>query len=177
MPGRPCSGWKANSVNTGIPECSDNSTRREVGNGVTGLWGRLEFLFCSSLASLLRCHPGFYGPEFTAGSIRGTVLVALAVSVLIYFIRLFVKLSTSAYHLSRDCPGALSTESILLQLLSMDSKKEQYSPKTAKLSITGTLQIGHDTGLFEDGRGTHNANRAHREAFLALSEGNRTEYR
>ena len=86
----------------------------------------------------------FLGPEFTAGSIRGTVLVALAVSVLIYFIRLFVKLSTSAYHLSRDARERYQLTHVFLAMI-----KEGAAQAEDREIILQALFSRADTGLLK----------------------------
>ena len=86
----------------------------------------------------------FLGPEFTAGSIRGTMLVALAVSVLIYFIRLFVKLSTSAYHLSRDARERYQLTHVFLAMV----KEGAIQPEDREI-ILQALFSRADTGLLK----------------------------
>ena len=88
--------------------------------------------------------PWFLGPEFTAGSIRGTVLVALAVSVLIYCIRLFVKLSTSAYHLSRDARERYQLTHVFLAMV----KEGAIQPEDREI-ILQALFSRADTGLLK----------------------------
>ena len=86
----------------------------------------------------------FLGSEFTAGSIRGTVLVALTVSVLIYFVRLFVKLSTSAYHLSRDARERYQLTHVFLALI-----KEGATNDEDRQIILQALFSRADTGLLK----------------------------
>ena len=86
----------------------------------------------------------FLTPEFTAGNIRGTVLVALAVSVLIYFIRLFVKLSKSAYHLSRDARERYQLTHVFLAMI----RKGAIQVEDRKI-ILQALFSRADTGLLK----------------------------
>ena len=84
----------------------------------------------------------FLAPEFTVGSIRGTLMVALALSVLIYFIRWFVKLSTSAYHLSRDARERYQLTHVFLAMI-----KEGVTQAEDREIILQALFSRADTGL------------------------------
>ena len=98
-----------------------------------------------SISVLLAKPPSwFLEPEFTAGSIRGTVLVALAASVLIYLIRLFVKLSTSAYHLSRDARERYQLTHVFLALIKEGATNDEDRP-----IILQALFSRADTGLLK----------------------------
>ena len=101
------------------------------------------FVLCI-IGLLATSPPWFLGPEFTAGSMRGTVLVALAVSVLIYFIRLFVKLSTSAYHLSRDARERYQLTHVFLAMV----KEGAIQPEDREI-ILQALFSRADTGLLK----------------------------
>ena len=86
----------------------------------------------------------FLSPEFSAGSIRGTVLLAVPVSVLIYFIRLFVKLSTSAYHLSRDARERYQLTHVYLAMI-----KDAAATEEDRQIILQALFSRADTGLLK----------------------------
>ena len=86
----------------------------------------------------------FFSPEFTAASIKGTILVALVVSVLIYFIRLFVKLSTSAHHLSRDARERYQLTHVFLAM----TKEGAIETKDHEI-ILQALFSRADTGLLK----------------------------
>ena len=83
-------------------------------------------------------------PEFTAGSIRGTVLIALAVSLLVYVTRLFVKLSTSAHHLSRDARERYQLTHVCLAMI-----KEGAIQVEDREIILRALFSRADTGLLK----------------------------
>ena len=110
-------------------------------NWALGTAGVLVLFIIGLLAT---SPPWFLGPEFTAGSIRGTVLVALAVSVLIYFIRLFVKLSTSAIHLSRDARERYQLTHVFLAMV-----KEGAIQAEDREIILQALFSRADTGLLK----------------------------
>ena len=72
------------------------------------------------------------------------MLVALAVSVLIYFIRLFVKLSKSAYHLSRDARERYQLTHVFLAMI----RKGAIQVEDRKI-ILQALFSRADTGLLK----------------------------
>ena len=106
--------------------------------GVAGAF----FLFALSLVVVLPSW--FLAPKFTAGSLRGTVMVALVLSILIYFIRLFVKLSTSAYHLSRDARERYQLTHVFLAMI----KEGAIHPEDREI-ILQALFSRADTGLLK----------------------------
>lgn len=106
--------------------------------GIAGVFFLFGFVF------LHKSPSWFLSPEFTAASLRGTVLVALAVSILIYFIRLFVKLSTSAYHLSRDARERYQLTHVFLAMI----KEGAIETKDHEI-ILQALFSRADTGLLK----------------------------
>jgi len=56
---------------------------------------------------------------------KATIVFALIASILVYFIRLFVKLATSAYHLSRDAYERYQLTYVYLSLLNEKAVKEE----------------------------------------------------
>ena len=80
------------------------------------------------LTILLFNIPDKFLPEkstFTFNGMKATIVFALIASILVYFIRLFVKLATSAYHLSRDAYERYQLTYVYLSLLNEKAVKEE----------------------------------------------------
>ena len=106
--------------------------------------GAATVLLVVTLSFLAKPPSWFVAPEFSIGSIRGTVLLAVPVSILIYFIRLFVKLSTSAYHLSRDARERYQLTHVYLAMI-----KDAAATEEDRQIILQALFSRADTGLLK----------------------------
>ena len=106
--------------------------------------GAAAVLLVVTLSFLAKPPSWFLASEFSAGSIRGTVLLAVSVSVVIYFIRLFVKLSTSAYHLSRDARERYQLTHVFLAMI-----KDAAATEEDRQIILQALFSRADTGLLK----------------------------
>lgn len=84
-------------------------------------------------------------PGFSLAGLRGTLLVALIVSVRVYIIHLFVKLATSAYHLQRDATERYQLTLVFLAL----TKDSTIEPEDRKI-VLQSLFSRADTGLLKN---------------------------
>jgi len=84
-------------------------------------------------------------PGFSLAGLRGTLLVALIVSVGVYIIHLFVKLATSAYHLQRDATERYQLTLVFLAL----TKDSTIEPEDRKI-VLQSLFSRADTGLLKN---------------------------
>ena len=83
---------------------------------------------------------------FSHQNLKGTIILAVIVSVFVYLIRLFVKLSTSAYHLSRDAKERHQLTYFYLALINDNDKT--VSEKEREI-ILNSLFSRADTGLLK----------------------------
>ncbi|MDH4620177.1 DUF6161 domain-containing protein [Brevibacillus sp. AY1] len=86
----------------------------------------------------------FHGEQFTINSLKATLLLGLFSSVVIYLIRLFVLLSKSAYHLSRDAKERYQLTFVYLALV-----KEKGIDDSERSIILQSLFSRADTGLLK----------------------------
>lgn len=86
----------------------------------------------------------FEGNQFTANSIKASLLLVLFTSIAIYLIRLFVLLAQSAYHLSRDAKERYQLTYVYLALI-----KEKGATEAERSIILQALFSRADTGLLK----------------------------
>ncbi len=84
------------------------------------------------------------GQSFSFTNLKGTIVLAIIVSILIYLIRLFVKLSISAYHLSRDAKERLQLTHIYLSMI-----KDNAVDEKDRAIVLQSLFSRADTGLLK----------------------------
>ncbi len=84
------------------------------------------------------------GQSFSFTNLKGTIVLAIIVSILIYLIRLFVKLSISAYHLSRDAKERLQLTHIYLSMI-----KDKAVDEKDRAIVLQSLFSRADTGLLK----------------------------
>lgn len=112
------------------------------------LWATIStFLFIVYLTILLYNLPESWarGSGLSYSSIKSTIIFTLIASMGIYIINLFVKLSTSAYHLARDANERFQLTHVYLSLL-----KEQGASEAAERSIIlQSIFSRADTGLLK----------------------------
>lgn len=77
-------------------------------------------------------------------SLKGTLILAIIVSIGVYMLRLFVKLSISAYHLSRDAKERYQLTYVYLALL-----KDNAVSENNKSIVLQSLFSRADTGLLK----------------------------
>ncbi len=82
--------------------------------------------------------------KLTSVSIRSSIVLTLLVSVLVYLLRLFVKLSMSAYHLARDAKERHQLSHIYLALI-----KESGINENERAIVLQSLFSRADTGLLK----------------------------
>ena len=107
----------------------------------------LSVLLITLLTFILYFFPSSF--DITKGilsstNIKGTIIFTLIVSVAIYLIRFFIKLSTSAFHLSRDAKERFQLTHIYLSMLKEGALKEED-----RLIILQSLFSRADTGLLK----------------------------
>ena len=83
--------------------------------------------------------------KISANSIKSTLILAVLISSIVYIIRLFVKLSLSAYHLARDSRERHQLTMVFLALI----KEGGLEPKDRDV-ILQSLFSRADTGLLKD---------------------------
>ena len=98
------------------------------------LWVLYDFPACFTLTE----------KGFTLVTLKGTIILTLLISVLIYIIRLCVKLSISAYHLSRDARERHQLTHLYLSLV-----KDSNVAKEEREIILQALFSRADTGLLK----------------------------
>jgi hypothetical protein len=103
-------------------------------------------IFILFLTSILYHLPQEYltSKGFTFESFKIAVIITLIVSVAIYLIRLFIKLSISSYHLSRDANERYQLTHVFLSLL-----KEQGVSEAERHIVLQSLFSRADTGLLK----------------------------
>ncbi len=93
-----------------------------------------------NIPSLLDIEVSLYDLD----SLRGTIIFALSVSMLIYIIRLFVKLSMSGYHLARDAKERYQLSHVYLSLINDNAIDEKD-----RSIVLQSLFSRADTGLLK----------------------------
>ena len=103
-------------------------------------------MFIIFLTILLYNLPEKYLGEkgFTFDSFKITIIITLIISIAIYLIRLFIKLSISAYHLSRDAKERYQLTYVFLSLL-----KERGVSESERHIVLQSLFSRADTGLLK----------------------------
>ena len=97
------------------------------------------------LATLYNLPDALKAPDFfTFETMKGTIIYALLISVGVYFVRFFVRLSISAYHLSRDAIERSKLTYVYLALL-----KEEAVSKEDRQIVLQSLFSRADTGLLK----------------------------
>jgi len=84
------------------------------------------------------------GQSFSFTSLKGTIVLALIVSILVYLIRLFVKLSISSYHLSRDAKERYQLTHVYLSMI-----KDAAVDEKDRAIVLQSLFSRADTGLLK----------------------------
>ncbi|TGM01033.1 hypothetical protein EHQ86_18580 [Leptospira yasudae] len=82
--------------------------------------------------------------SFTLDSIKGTLLAGVIISILVYLIRFFIKLSVSSYHLALDAKERYQLSHFYLSLI-----KEGALQKEERTLIIQALFGRADTGLLQ----------------------------
>jgi len=120
---------------------------------VKGKWWRrwavvFSFFLAFYLSAILYNLPErlINNDTFSHQNLKGTIILAVIVSVFVYLIRLFVKLSTSAYHLSRDAKERHQLTYFYLALINDNDKT--VSEKEREI-ILNSLFSRADTGLLK----------------------------
>jgi hypothetical protein len=81
---------------------------------------------------------------FNATSIRSTLLITAGVSVLVYLLRIFVKLALSSFHLSKD-----AAERVTLTYLFLSLTKDSTISDAERSIVFQALFSRSDTGLLK----------------------------
>lgn len=98
-----------------------------------------------SISSLLLYNaPQHLFETFGLNSVKATIIFALIASIGIYIIRLFVTLSTSAYHLSRDAYERYQLTHVYLSLLNKEGIKNEE-----RSIVLQSIFSRADTGLLK----------------------------
>jgi len=84
----------------------------------------------------------FLNEHITAGGIKGALLLTFAVSLAAYVVHIFVRMATSAFHLSRDACERLQLSHVFLALTGGTAMKDD----DRKIILTA-LYSRADTGL------------------------------
>jgi hypothetical protein len=109
-------------------------------------WAVGSSLVLMALFTVLLLFPSSSMPlsmsSFSPESIRGLVVLAFIASVGVYIVRLFVKLSTSAFHLSRD-----ATERFYLTHLYLALSNDKKIAEAERAIVLQSLFSRADTGL------------------------------
>jgi hypothetical protein len=79
---------------------------------------------------------------FSMANIKGTILLAVIISILVYFVRLFVNLSMSAFHLARDARERYQLTRVYLAMLKANAVDPEH-----RAIILQSLFSRADTGL------------------------------
>lgn len=111
-------------------------------------WAVVSSVMLTSYLSLVlyKLPKEFVNTEtFSHQNLKGTILLAVIISVFVYLIRLFVKLSTSAYHLSRD---ARERHQLTFFYLAMINNANTIQDKDREI-ILNSLFSRADTGLLK----------------------------
>jgi hypothetical protein len=90
----------------------------------------------------------FSDPKHVLGGIKGALLIAAGVSMIIYLINLLVKMCTSAYHLARDARERLQLTHVFLALI----KESAIEPKDREIVLSALFSRA-DTGLLKGDSG------------------------
>ncbi len=109
--------------------------------------GALLALIAVPVAAIIYSPPAWILDQkvvLSASGIKLTILTAVVVSLLVYFFHLFVKLSMSAYHLSRDAKERYQLTHVYLSLI--DEKAVEPSEREIVLQ---SLFSRADTGLLK----------------------------
>lgn len=109
-----------------------------------------SILFSAILICLLYFNPTALFPNgaFTVNSLKATIILAIISSIAIYLIRLFVLLSTSAYHLARDAKERFQLTYVYLSLI-----QEKGVSEADRTIILQSLFSRADTGLLKGDSG------------------------
>jgi hypothetical protein len=101
--------------------------------------------FAAAVTLLVYRPPAlFLESSATLGGIKGTLLIGAGISMVIYVINLFVKMSTSSYHLARDAKERFQLTHVFLALI----KDQAIEPKDRDI-ILSALFSRADTGLLK----------------------------
>lgn len=100
--------------------------------------------FVLFLSVILYNSPQSLFEKFNFNSLKATIIFALITSIGIYMIRFFVKLSTSAYHLSRDAYERYQLTHVYLSLLESKSITENE-----RSIVLQSIFSRADTGLLK----------------------------
>lgn len=104
-------------------------------------------IFIMFLSTLLYVQPAAYfsiNKTLDMNSVKSTIIFALITSIFVYVISLFVRLSTSAFHLSRDAKERFQLTHVYLSLL--NEKGIQESERSIVLQ---SIFSRADTGLLK----------------------------
>ena len=85
-------------------------------------------LLIATIGIFLYSPPGWFlesAKTLSPASIRGSILMVVVISVFIYFIRLFIKLATSRYHLVHDSEERLQLTHLYLALIQAEAMKPE----------------------------------------------------
>jgi hypothetical protein len=82
--------------------------------------------------------------KITPGGIRDAILLAFSVSLIVYLMHLFVRLATSAYHLSRDAKEREQLTHVFLALIEGEAIKEED-----RAIVLSAIFSRSDTGLLK----------------------------
>ncbi|UAL49823.1 hypothetical protein K7887_22145 (plasmid) [Sutcliffiella horikoshii] len=110
----------------------------------------ISFIFSIVVIFMLYFTPSILFPNgtYTLNSIKAMVIFAVVSSIAIYLIRLFVLLSTSAYHLSRDAKERFQLTYVYLSLI-----QEKGVSEADRTIILQSLFSRADTGLLKGDSG------------------------
>lgn len=98
------------------------------GTGRKWVWAAVSLASVVGLAIALILYippKAFTAEKITAVGIGDAILLALAVSLFVYIMHLFVRLATSAYHLSRDAQERHQLTYVYLALIKEEAMKEE----------------------------------------------------
>ena len=110
--------------------------------GITAL---AVIVFAAAVAWLVYQPPSLFSEtKPSLGGIKGAILIAAVVSMIVYLINVFVKLAISSYHLSRDAAERLQLTHVFLALI----KDAVIEPKDREI-ILSSLFSRADTGLLK----------------------------
>lgn len=104
-------------------------------------------IFILFLSALLYIQPAAYfsvNKAFDINSVKSTIIFALIASIFVYVISLFVRLSTSAFHLSRDAKERFQLTHVYLSLLNekgiLDNERSIVLQSIFSRADTGLLK-------------------------------------
>ncbi|MFW6047340.1 MAG: DUF6161 domain-containing protein [Candidatus Woesearchaeota archaeon] len=110
-----------------------------------------SIVFLIFLTTVLYNNPSFFDTninQYSFNTVKGTLIFALIVSIMVYVIRLFVKLSLSGYHLARDAKERYQLSYVYLSLIN-DSAIDESD----RSIVLQALFTRADTGLLHGDTG------------------------